>query len=72
MILNPEIEFKTGSLDASDISKKISQILDSVKEQGLDSREFSFEMDVGSNGSQFTQKFSSVFNSMNEQGLKAK
>jgi hypothetical protein len=29
-------------------------------------------MDVGSNGSQFTQKFSSVFNSMNEQGLKAK
>ena len=59
--------------------KKLSPILDSVKEQGLDSREFSIEMDVGSNGSgdkaQFAQKISSVFNSfnsMNEQGLKAK
>jgi hypothetical protein len=33
-------------------------ILDSAKEQGLDSRELSIEMDVGSNGSgsQFVQK----------------
>jgi hypothetical protein len=67
-----EIEFKTGTVDASQISKKISPILDSVKEQGLDSREFSIEMDIGSNGSQFAQKISSVFESMNQQGLKAK
>ena len=54
-----EIEFKTGTVDASQITKKISPILDSVKQQGLDSREFSIEMDIGSNSggkSQFAQK----------------
>ena len=70
-----EIEFKTGSANASQIAKKISPILDSVKQQGLDATEFSIEMDIGSNGgneSQFAQKISSVFDSMNQQGLKAK
>jgi hypothetical protein len=70
-----EIEFKTGSVDVSEISKRISPILDSVKQQGLVSREFSIEMDIGSNSgvkSQFAQKISSLFDSMNQQGLKAK
>jgi hypothetical protein len=39
-----EIEFKTGSGSASQISQKISPILNAVKQQGLDAREFSIEM----------------------------
>ena len=68
-----EIEFKTGSVNPSQISQKISTIINSVKEQGLDAREFSIEMDIGSDGStQFPQKISSVLDSMEQQGLKAK
>ncbi len=53
-----EIEFKTESVNASQISQKISTIINSVKQQGLDAREFSIEMDIGSNGStQFPQRF---------------
>lgn len=48
--MKTEIEFKTGSTDASQLSKKISPILDSVKQQGLVSKEFSIEMDIASNG----------------------
>ena len=50
-------------------------MLDSVNQQGLDSKEFSIEMDIGLKGggkTQFAQKISSVFDSMNQQGLKAK
>ena len=71
-----EIEFKTESSDASQLSQKLSPILDAVQQQGLDAREFSIEMDIGSNGgsgtTQFPQKISSVLDSMNQQGLKAK
>ena len=71
-----EIEFKTGSSDVSQLSQKLSPILDAVQQQGLDAREFSIEMDIGSNGgsgtTQFPQKISSVLDSMNQQGLKAK
>ena len=68
-----EIEFKTESVNASQISQKISTIINSVKQQGLDAREFSIEMDIGSDGStQFPQKISSVLDSMEQQGLKQK
>jgi hypothetical protein len=70
-----EIEFKTGSVNGSQVSQKISPILNSVKQQGFDAKEFSIEMDIGSNGgntTQFQQKISSVFDSINQQGLNAK
>ncbi len=71
-----EIEFKTGSSNGSQLSQKLSPILNAVQQQGLDAREFSIEMDIGSHGSatatQFPQKISSVLDSMNQQGLKAK
>jgi flagellar hook-basal body complex protein FliE len=71
-----EIEFKTDSTNGSEkLSQKLSPILNAVQQQGLDAREFSIEMDIGSNGdsaTQFAQKITSVFNSMNQQGLKAK
>ena len=68
-----EIEFKTESVNASQISQKISTIIDSVKQQGLDAREFSIEIDIGSNVStQLPQKISSVLESIEQQGLKAK
>jgi flagellar hook-basal body complex protein FliE len=70
-----EIEFKTESSNASELSQKLSPILNAVKQQGLDAREFSLEMDTGSDGggpTQFSQKISSVLDSMNQQGLKAK
>ena len=39
-----EIEFKTESVNGSQISQKLgSHIINSVKQQGLDSREFSIE-----------------------------
>jgi hypothetical protein len=51
-----EIEFKRGSVNVSQISQKMSTILNSIKQQGLDSKEFSIEMDIGSNrGSGSTQ-----------------
>jgi hypothetical protein len=51
-----EIEFKRGSVNVSQISQKMSTILNSLKQQGLDSKEFSIEMDIGSNrGSGSTQ-----------------
>jgi hypothetical protein len=51
-----EIEFKRGSVNVSHISQKMSTILTSLKQQGLDSKEFSIEMDIGSNrGSGSTQ-----------------
>ena len=42
-----------------------------VKQQGLDAREFSIEMDIGSNGggattTQFPQKISSEFDSLHQ------
>jgi hypothetical protein len=44
-----------------------------LNQQGLDSREFSIEMDIGSDGStQFPQKISSVLNSMEQQRIKSK
>ena len=71
-----EIEFKTESSNASQLSQKLAPILNAVQQQGLDAREFSIEMDIGSNGgggaTQFPQKISSVLDSMNQQGLKAK
>ncbi len=51
-----DIEFKTDSVNASQISQKISTIINSVKQQGLNAREFSIEMDIGSDSSQFPQK----------------
>ena len=70
-----EIEFKTESNNASQLSQKLSPILNAVQQQGLDAREFSLEMDIESNGgsaTQFPQKISSVLDSMNQQGLTAK
>ncbi len=70
-----EIEFKTGSSNASQLSQELSPILNAVQQQGLDAREFSIEMDIGSNGdsaTQFPQKISSVLDSMSQQGLRAK
>ena len=66
-----EVEFKTESVNASQISQKISNIINSVKQQGLDAREFSIEVDVGSDGSQFPQKISSVLESMKQHTLKS-
>ena len=40
MQMKVEIEFKTESVNTSQISQKISTIIDSVKQQGLDAREF--------------------------------
>ncbi|MBA3750594.1 MAG: hypothetical protein H0X03_06855, partial [Nitrosopumilus sp.] len=63
-----EIEFKTGSVNASQISQKINTIINSVKQQGLDSKEFSIEMDIGSDGgTQFPQKISAIFDAMEQQ-----
>src|SRR5919106_2751940 len=72
MQMKIEIEFKTGSVSGSQISQKIGTIINSVKQQGLDSREFSIEIEIGSDGSQFPQKISSVLDSIEQQGLKAK
>ena len=72
ILMKIEIEFKTGSVNASQISQKLDTIINSVKQQGLDSREFSIEMDIGSDDSQFPQKISSVLESIEQQGLKAK
>ncbi len=69
-----EIEFKTESGNASELSQKLSPILNTVQQQGLDAREFSIEMDIGSNGgaTQFPQKISPVFDFLQQQGLRAK
>ncbi|MDN5868955.1 MAG: hypothetical protein L0H55_16340 [Candidatus Nitrosocosmicus sp.] len=72
-LMKLEIEFKTGAVSASQISQKLGTILDSVKQQGLDNREFSIEMDIGDDGgTQFPKKISAVFDSMEQQDLKAK
>jgi hypothetical protein len=52
-----EIEFKTESSNASELSQKISPILNAVKQQGLDTREFSIEMDIGSNSGRSATQF---------------
>jgi hypothetical protein len=65
-----EIEFKTDSVNASQISQNISTSINSVKKQGLDAREFGIETNIGSDGSQFPQKISSVLNFMEQQTLK--
>jgi hypothetical protein len=57
VLMKVEIEFKTDSVNASQISQKISTIINSVKQQGLNAREFSIEMDIGSDSSQFPQRF---------------
>ena len=67
-----EIEFKAGSTNASETSQKLSTILNTVKQQGLDAKEFSIEMDIGSDATQFTQKISPVVNSIKEQGFNVK
>jgi predicted component of type VI protein secretion system len=69
-----EIEFKTQQNDRLQLSQKLSPILNTVQQHGLEAREFSIEMDIGSNGgaTQFPQKISSVFDSLNQEGLKAK
>ncbi len=73
-----EIEFKTDSSNTSQLSQKLTPILNAVQQQGLDAREFSIEMDIGSDGggsgnaTQFPQKISSVFDSLHQQGLRAK
>jgi hypothetical protein len=74
-----EVEFKSGSVNVSQISQKLSTILNSVKQQGLNAKEFSIEMDIGSNGgssgssaTQFSQKISPIFDSISQQGLNAK
>ena len=70
-----EIEFQNQAMRQSQ-RKKISPIPNAINQQGLDAREFSIEMDIGSNGAgdvtQFPQRISSVLDSMNQQGLKAK
>ena len=38
-----EIEFKSGSVNVSQISQKISQILNSIKEQGFEIKELEVE-----------------------------
>ena len=43
MLMKVEIEFKTDSVNASQISQKIGTIINSVKQQGLDAREFSID-----------------------------
>ena len=65
-----EIEFKTDSVNTSQISQKISASINSVKQQGLDAREFSIETDIGSGVSQFPPKIFSVLNFMKQQTLK--
>jgi hypothetical protein len=73
-----EIEFKTDSSNTSQLSQKLTPILTTVQQQGLDVREFSIEMYIGSDGvgsgsaTQFPQKISSVFDSLHQQGLRAK
>ena len=68
-----EIEFNTGSVNASQISQKLSTIIDSVNQQGLNSKIFGIEIDIGADGgAQFPQKISSVFDSLEQQGLKIK
>ena len=59
-------------VNGSQISQKLGTIINSIKQQGLDSREFSIEMDIASDVSQFPQKISSVLDSMEQQGLKTK
>jgi hypothetical protein len=49
-----EIEFKTESSNVSQLSQKLPQILNAIQQQGLDAREFSIEMDIGSNGGDTT------------------
>jgi hypothetical protein len=65
-----EIEFKTDSVNASQISQNISTSINSVEQQGLDAREFSIETDIGSDGSQFPPKIFSILNFMEQQTLK--
>lgn len=68
-------QFKPGSVNISQISQKVSTILDSVKQQGLDAKEFSIEMDIEGNGgnqAQFSQKIVPVLDSIKQNDLNAK
>ena len=69
-----EVEFKSGSVNVSQISQKLSTILNSVKQQGLNAKEFELELSTGSTSdpSQAMQKISSVVNSIKDQGFSIK
>ncbi len=73
LLMKIEIEFNTGSVNASQISQKLSTIIDSINQQGLNSKTFGIEIDIGAEGgAQFPQKISSAFDSLEQQGLKVK
>lgn len=59
-----ELEIDSRKTDVSQIQQKVSPILDSVKQQGLNVKEFEIEVDVsGTNISQVPQKVSSILDS---------
>lgn len=63
-----ELEIDSRKTDVSQIQQKVSPILDSVKQQGLNVKEFEIEVDVsGTNISQVPQKVSSILDSVMEQ-----
>jgi hypothetical protein len=63
-----ELEIDSRKIDVSQIQQKVSPILDSVKQQGLNVNEF--EIDSGSgDASQTMQKVSSIVNTIKQQGL---
>jgi flagellar hook-basal body complex protein FliE len=54
--------------------QKISQVFDSINQQGLNAKEFELELSTGSTSdvSQSMQKISSVVNSIKDQGFEIK
>jgi hypothetical protein len=63
-----ELEIDSRKTDVSQIQQKVSLILDSVKQQGLNVKKFEIEVDVsGTNISQVPQKVSSILDSVMEQ-----
>jgi hypothetical protein len=63
-----ELEIDSRKTDVSQIQQKVSPIVDSVKQQGLNVKEFEIEVDVsGTNISQVPQKVSSILDSVMEQ-----
>lgn len=63
-----ELEIDSRKTDVSQIQQKVSPILDSVKQQGLNVKEFEIEVDVSrTNISQVPQKVSSILDSVMEQ-----
>jgi hypothetical protein len=64
------LEIDSRKTDVSQIPQKVSPILDSVKQRGLNVKEFEIEVDVsGTNISQVPQKVSTILDSVMEQGL---